>query len=388
MGGIELGFFYDKGGGLIACAKHALILIGLGVLFLPAMALGQAQTPEIHTGVSPWTLSNSEAHSEQGVISNRLVLSYEQSEANRPFEGSEDHDTVRHASIPRGAKSATTEIQMHGDGTDDKRSTVAVDGSKLDEKAVVSGNQKGVATRSKDNNRPRVCLDVSSEYVPTGGSVFVKATVEPVQQNDIEVTIDFNVFSDFFNPDIFDDPIRKTKSITIPAGSPESASFQLKTRWNGDVVLQSRPVFIVGSVPLESDHVSCLCPVFQILAPSLVRLSASPNPVEEGQPVTITASILRVQPRNITVPLNYLNAQTTDTAVDPDDYTSLPSITIKADTRRGVGEIQTHEADTDYHDKTFTVAIDENQLPVGIGITSPSSVEVTINDDDVVNVRF
>ncbi len=75
----------------MVCARHALILIGLVVLFFSAATLGQAQTPkiQIHTGVAPQEalfnsiLQDFEKSEREGYD---LVLLDEQSEANPPFE--------------------------------------------------------------------------------------------------------------------------------------------------------------------------------------------------------------------------------------------------------------------------------------------------------------
>ncbi len=592
---IVVQFLYDKGGGLIAYARHALILIGLGVLFLPAMALGQAQIPKIHTGVSPWALLSSNLHalgkSEQEVVSYRLMLSEEQSEVNPPFEaigmrgadlhgraffphairplaplwgsstgasepstnasgfvvdrsgnlqhvlgdarssltvlegnsntftitlgeppsgevtgiitghentdlavnptqltfddsnwnveqtitvdvkqdtddtdeevkltftalgggikesiyiavrildtspvsgnlsaeqleveegerrkltvmplrpftrsitgdvhvplkfekgtseGGADHNAMRHTSIPQGVKSTTTEIQMRGDDTDDKRSTVAVDGSKLEEKIVVSGDQKEMAARSKDNNRPRVCLEVLPEIVTAGDWLTVKATVQPVQQNDIQVAIDFSFMARFFDSNVFDDPATNTTSITIPRRKAESAPLKFKTHWNNSE-WATHLGYLLGTVPQETDHPLCLCPWFRVLAPPTLTLSASPNPVNEGSKVTLTATIKKARSKDITVWLDYPNSLTTDTASDPNDYTPLTAITIKARMRKGTGEIQTHEDVIVDDHETFTVAIDGTRLPPGEGPGSPSSVKVTIIDTNGPAIRF
>ncbi len=317
----------------MAYAKHALILISLGALFLSAVALVQAQTPKIHAGVPPWALFNSNLQT--------LDWNLEQTVAVDVKQDADDTDA------------------------DDKRFAVAID---------------------NNDRSPQICLEVSPGEVRAGDSITVKATVQPVQQNDIQVALDFSFMPQFFYPDIFDDPATNTKSITIPAGSPESASFKFKTRWNNSE--RAFHGYIEGRVPQETRHVDCLCPWFWVLAPPTLTLSASPNPVEEGQPVTITATIKKARSKAVTVWLDYPNALTTDTASDPNDYTPLTSITIKANKKEGTGKIQTHGDDRVENHETFTVAIDGTQLPSGLTIGDLSSVKVTIIDNDGPTVRF
>ena len=100
---------YGKGADLMTCAKHALILINLGVLFLPAFALGQVQI-QIHTGTDLQALEKS----EQEVVSYHFVLSDEQGEANPPYKaigmgGGEVHPRTfyPHTTLPHMRNSST-----------------------------------------------------------------------------------------------------------------------------------------------------------------------------------------------------------------------------------------------------------------------------------------
>ena len=103
-----------------------------------------------------------------------------------------------------------------------------------------------------------------------------------------------------------------------------------------------------------------------------VSLSASPNPVDEGGPVTVTATLLEALTDDVTIPL-MLTAGT----AEPGDYSPLESIAIAGGSITGTGEIATAD-DADHDDETFTVALDS--LPSSVAAGTPSSVEVTIRD--------
>ena len=103
-----------------------------------------------------------------------------------------------------------------------------------------------------------------------------------------------------------------------------------------------------------------------------VWLSVSPNPVDEGNPVTVTATLSSALGSAVTVPLT-LTAGT----AEPGDYGTLSSITISAGQTTGTGTISTAE-DEDTDDETFTVAL--GSLPSSVAAGSPSSVLVTIRD--------
>ena len=104
-----------------------------------------------------------------------------------------------------------------------------------------------------------------------------------------------------------------------------------------------------------------------------VRLSASPDRVAEGDPVTVTATLSEALASDVTIPLT-LTAGT----AEPDDHGPLASVEITAGETTGGGEVTTRDDDAD--DETFTVAL--GNLPPSVAAGRPSSVEVTILDDD------
>ncbi len=319
------------------------------------------------------------------LITGEVPLKFEK---DMPEGDGKSYNTVPKIPIPRDVKSAVTEIQNN------ETLMVTSDGNLLPP-GIELGSSSSMERAINDGDRsPRICLEVSPNKVPGGRWVTVKATVSSVQSYDIEVLIHFRAMMEYvFDPAsmiydpasiVFDNPGRKEKTVTVPAGKMESESFKFKARWPGSGY--SNRGFMVGKPNIDYAHTQCLCSYLTIL--SLVTLSASPNPVEEGQPVTIKATISDAPSSDVTIPLYYPNAQTTDTAVDPGDYTSLTSITIKANKKEGTGKIQTHDDNTEENDETFMVAIDENLLPSGIALTIPSSVEVTITDNDRPTVHF
>ena len=103
-----------------------------------------------------------------------------------------------------------------------------------------------------------------------------------------------------------------------------------------------------------------------------VSLSATPNPVGEGSPVTVRATLARALSQAVTVPL-----RTTRGTSEAGDHGSLASIAIPAGFTSATGTITTVE-DDDGDDETFTVAL--GSLPSGLTAGAASSVEVTITD--------
>ena len=103
-----------------------------------------------------------------------------------------------------------------------------------------------------------------------------------------------------------------------------------------------------------------------------VNLSASPNPVSEGEDVTVMATLSEAAPSEISIPL-VLTAGTAEEG----DYGALSAIVIDKDERSGTGMINTF-LDSDLDDETFTITF--GTLPAGIVAGTQASVEVTITD--------
>ena len=107
--------------------------------------------------------------------------------------------------------------------------------------------------------------------------------------------------------------------------------------------------------------------------PPEVSLSA-PSQVTEGLSVTVTATLSAPASSAVTIPVT-LAAGTAEAG----DYGTLASIAISSGATSGTGTIATNH-DTDDEDETFTVAL--GTLPSGYVAGSPSSVTVTIADDE------
>ncbi len=112
--------------------------------------------------------------------------------------------------------------------------------------------------------------------------------------------------------------------------------------------------------------------------PVRVSLSASPRSVIEGGDFTVTATLSKVLPSPITIPLIYILGDPGPT--EPNDYDQLQKITIPAGEKNWSGKIPTKNDAILEGDETFIVALGE--LPTEMVRGTPSSVELTITDND------
>ncbi len=113
--------------------------------------------------------------------------------------------------------------------------------------------------------------------------------------------------------------------------------------------------------------------------PSEVTLSVAPNPVVEGEEITVTISLSQLASSAVTIPL-VLNAGTAEAG----DYGALASIVVEANQPSGTGVIATTK-DDDKDDETFTVAL--GTLPAGLAAGAPASVQVTITDATTTSIE-
>ena len=105
-----------------------------------------------------------------------------------------------------------------------------------------------------------------------------------------------------------------------------------------------------------------------------VWLGASPNPVGEGDTVTVTAFLSGALDAAVTVPVRTVRGTS-----ESGDHGTLSSIRIAAGETAGDGRIATRQ-DSDGQDETFSVVL--RSLPASLRAGDPDSVEVTIEDDD------
>ncbi len=154
------------------------------------------------------------------------------------------------------------------------------------------------------------------------------------------------------------------------AGTEEGDEFSLS---NPATDPQGVITSIRGTGPFSNEPMARLTFVLTATeARPTVSLSASPDPVDEGSPVTVTATLSQALPDDVTIPLTL----TVGTA-EPDDFGPLESITIDGGSTTGTGEVTTVD-DADHDDETFLVAL--GRLPSSVAAGAPSSVEVTIRD--------
>ena len=277
--------------------------------------------------------------------------------------------------------------QMTGEGTistvddadtDDETFTVSLGGLPAE---VTAGSPSSVIVTIRDDDSPpppptpTVSLSVSPNPVDEGQSVTVTARLSETLSN--SVTIPLALTAGTAEPGDYG----SLASITVTGGQMTGEG-TISTVDDADSDHETFTVSL-GGLPAEVTAGSPSSVIVTIrdddeapLPPKpTVSLSVSPNPVDEGQSVTVTARLSETLSNSVTIPL----ALASGTA-EPGDYGSLASITVTGGQMTGEGTISTvDDADTDH--ETFTVLLGE--LPPEVTAGDPSSVAVTIRDDDL-----
>ena len=306
-----------------------------------------------------------------------------------------DHGTLSSITIPAGANSGTGTITTTQDtDEDDEHFTVALDMANLPSSVSRNSSHPSVYITIRDDDRddaPRlqtttpsvILLFAASRYVDEGSSVTVEVVLGSRLPNAVTIPLTLT-----------DHTAESTdhgtlSSITIPAGAVRKPGTITTTQdvdtddetftvaldmanlpssvTAENVYPTSQQITIYDDDSPESDT-----PTTSSSDSASVSLLATPNPVGEGSPVTVRATLTAALLGDVTIPLSTRR----DTS-EEGDHGSLAAITVPAGFTSATGTLPTFE-DDDGEDETFTLSL--GSLPAGLTAGSASSVEVTITD--------
>ena len=285
-----------------------------------------------------------------------------------------DHGNLTSITISAGERSGTGTITTNQD-VDEADETFTVALGSLPS-SVSEGSPNSIELTIVDDDAalpPDVSLSAQPNPVDEGSSVTVTATLTASLRADLVVPLVLATITAETGD------YSELESITIPANqtSGTGAISIIQDADNADetfsVTLGNLPPGVVGvgapsmlTIEIADDDVSPITPT--------VSLTASPNPVDEGTSVTVTATLSATL-----TALVGLRIQLTRGSAETGDFGNLTSIAIPAGSLTGTGTITTLD-DADNEDETFTVAL--GSLPSEVRAGSPVSVPITITDLD------
>ena len=292
----------------------------------------------------------------------------------------EDYGSLSSISIVSGATSGTGTITTEDDAdTEDETFTVGL-GSPLPS-GLLAGSPNSVEVTIQAR-QITVSLSVEPNPVQEGETVTITVSLPEALEND--VTISLNVMSETAEPDDYDST--SPVNIDIIAGETE-AEHTLNTYEDEDIEDETFMVAIdednLPSGIILDNETSANITITDPDVPK-VSLSVDQISVEEGEAVTVTIELSNALGSDVTIPLIL-----TPGTAEPDDYDSTSPVNIDIT----AGETETEHTlntykDNDIEDETFTVTIDEDNLPSGIILGSAVSAEVTIIDPDLPKVSL
>ncbi len=158
-----------------------------------------------------------------------------------------------------------------------------------------------------------------------------------------------------------------------PQDSPNAHRGSLRKQAAAVRLSPARVAVVVATMALAVFAAMEAVPAQAQGSPNTVTLSVTPNPVPEGSSVTVMAILSKRQTVARDIPLSITNG-----TAETGDRGALEKIVIPINSVAGTGIITT-TVDADADHETFTVSLGE--LPSGLKVGTPSSVQVTILDD-------
>ena len=296
--------------------------------------------------------------------------------------GDYDSRSPVNVTISSGQTESEHTINTYEDSdTKDESFRVAIDENNLPAE-VTAGSPRSVRITITDPDVPEVSLSVDNRSVAEGESVTV--TVELSDDLAGNVTIPVELVSGTAESSDYD----STSPVNIEIiGGQTEGEHTINTYEDDDIEDESFTVAIdEDNLPIGTLLGSPASADITIIDASMpeISLSVDQDSVMEGQSITVTLELSEALAIDVTIPL-MLSQGTAET----DDYDSTTPVNVVISRGQTTGEhtINTYE-DDDIEDETFTVAIDEDNLPTGITLGSSTSAEVTIADNDMPEVSL
>ena len=288
-----------------------------------------------------------------------------------------DFGSLVSITVAGGQTTGTGTISTTDDAdTDDETFTVSL-GTLPTE--VTAGTPSSVEVTIRDGDepppppKPTVSLAVSPNPVDEGQSVTVTARLSTTLSNSVTIPLELTSgtaesgdFGSLVSITVSGGQTTGTGTIsTVDDADTDDETFTVSLGTLPTELTAGEPALVVVTIEDGDEPPPPPTPT--------VSLSVAPNPVDEGQPVTVAVSLSETLPNSVTIPLELASL-----TAESGDFGSLVSITVAGGQTTGTGTISTtDDADTD--DETFTVSL--GTLPTELTAGEPALVVVTILDN-------
>ena len=270
-------------------------------------------------------------------------------------------------SVTAGATSVNISVVITDDSADEGEETIILTLTSGTGYTVGSVNVHTLTITDNDTTPEAAFYSASASVAEDAGTQNVAVRIRPAPESDLILTYDLEGTA----KEEADYSITNSGTISVEAGV-DSVNIAIKIADDREdesdetviLMLTDGTGYNVGSMKGYTLTITD--------NDATVTLSASPNPVSEGEEVTVMVALSEAASSEISVPL-VLTAGTAEEG----DYGALSAIVIDKDERSGTGMIVT-SLDSDLDDETFTITL--GTLPAGVVAGTEASVEVTITD--------
>ena len=284
-----------------------------------------------------------------------------------------------------GETSKTVAVSVTGDTTDEPNETVVVALSSPTNATVSATAGSGTGTITDDDDAPTVTLALSRSSIPESGatnSATVTARLGHPSSQDTTITVSAAAGANTASGDFM---LSAGPTLTIAAGATSSSGTVTVTAVDNSTDEADKSVTVSGSATNSQGITQPASVTLTITddddAPTVTLALSRTSIPESGATnrTTVTAKLDHpsIQPTTITVAA----APGTNTASGDFTLSAGPTLTIAAGATSSTGSVTVTAVDnsTDEADKSVTVS---GTATNGQGITQPSSVTLTITDDD------
>ena len=292
-----------------------------------------------------------------------------------------DYDPLEQITILAGALTGTGDLVTNDDDIAELTETFTLALGNLPT-GLIPGDPSSVdLTILDDGDIPppaEVSLSVDPTEIDEGGTVTVELTLSETLTADVVVPLAYPPGGTAETRDYV-----ALEQVTISSGETVGTG-QITTVQDMDVDDETFTVAL-GSLPAElaAGRETSQTVTIRDIYPIEVRIvSATPNPVDEGDALTVTVELAAALLTDVAIPL-----ELTGVTADAQDYHAAPpvQVEIEAGDTRGTYQVSIIQDAVAEDDETFTVAF--GALPDVVVAGNPSEIEVTITDDDVVGIE-
>ena len=312
----------------------------------PLVSLGAAPNPVAEGSAVTITATLSAALSTSVTIP--VTLSPGSAETN-------DYGSLADITIPSGSTSGTAAITTSQDADADHETFTVALGALPN--TVAAGSPDSVTVTITDDEAPSdnadlIALAAKSSRDGRSFSALALAPAFAPATTRYEATVASYVTHVKLAPTVAD-------TATVQAGKPERLATVASGSDSPAIALDAGHNTILVVVTAEDGTTKWHNLAVTRGRPPTVSLIVSPNPVQEGTPITVTAVLSAALSSDVTIPLTITRGST-----ETGDIGRLAGITITAGSTTGTGTITT-TADTDADKEVFAVVV--GRLPPSLG---------------------